>query len=413
MSAYHGPFLAGFHLSGGEEFERWVDGERARLGRMYAQALEQLAEQPAQAGELTKAVEWWSRLAREGPYNSRIALRYMRALEGAGDRAGALRHATAHADLLRAELDAVPEREVVALAERLRLESHGAPRICAGPTDLGRFRLARRHEPGAPFGCFGARPGNSPRLGSSGACRRCRAGRGGSGWSGWWGALARTAAGPVPNVSPSPSFANHTGRPDLDDLGVMAADWIVRGLMETPVVDVTDVEALYADGQYRSEGPMDPRRSRAGTAPGWRYGGATIARVTASVPGRHHRRRQWPGPQVAGAGRHIAGDTYRRTGGAAGENRGGSQPAGECSSGLSRRPRAGGAAELRRLPRVRGGSQTGSIRWPGGAGRAPPPGGETGLDLRCTAGPARVPCDLERRLCPDGLDRWRARGPHR
>jgi DNA-binding SARP family transcriptional activator len=33
VSAYHGPFLTGFHLSGGEEFERWVDGERARLGR--------------------------------------------------------------------------------------------------------------------------------------------------------------------------------------------------------------------------------------------------------------------------------------------------------------------------------------------------------------------------------------------
>jgi hypothetical protein len=67
-----------------------------------------------------------------------------------------------------------------------------------------------------------------------------------------------------------PSFANHTGRPDLDDLGVMAADWIVRGLMETPVVDVTDVEALYADGQYRSERPIDPmtfaRRNGAGMA---------------------------------------------------------------------------------------------------------------------------------------------------
>src|SRR5689334_723483 len=57
------------------------------------------------------------------PYNSRIALRYMQALDAAGDRAGALRHAAVHSELLRTDLDAVPEREVVALAERLRLES--------------------------------------------------------------------------------------------------------------------------------------------------------------------------------------------------------------------------------------------------------------------------------------------------
>ena len=36
----------------------------------------------------------------------------MQALEAAGDRAGALRHASAHSELLRTELDAAPEREV-------------------------------------------------------------------------------------------------------------------------------------------------------------------------------------------------------------------------------------------------------------------------------------------------------------
>ena len=77
-------------------------------------------------GDPVRAVEWWSRLAGEDPYNSRIALRYMQALVAAGDRAAALRHAKAHSDLLRSELDAAPEREVVALAERLRLDSRPA-----------------------------------------------------------------------------------------------------------------------------------------------------------------------------------------------------------------------------------------------------------------------------------------------
>jgi DNA-binding SARP family transcriptional activator len=269
VSAYHGPFLSGFHLSGGEEFERWVDGERARLGRRYAQALEQLAERHVQAGELTKAVEWWSRLAREDPYNSRIALRYMQALEAAGDRAGALRHATVHANLLRAELDTVPEREVVALAERLRLESRGGsngsppPARPAWDVSVSPVGASPEHPSTA------SAPGGAARRGWALPALVVVAVLGAVGVVG--GALSRERP---PALNPKrvavPIFANHTGRPDLDDLGVMAADWIVRGLIETPVVDVTDVEALYADGQYSSERPMDPmtfaRRNGAGLA---------------------------------------------------------------------------------------------------------------------------------------------------
>ncbi len=85
---YHGPFLSGFHLSDADEFERWVDGERSRLARRYGQALEQLAGRQMRDGDPVRAAEWWSRLAGEDPYNSRIALGYMQALEAAGDRAG-------------------------------------------------------------------------------------------------------------------------------------------------------------------------------------------------------------------------------------------------------------------------------------------------------------------------------------
>ena len=53
----------------------------------------------------------------------------MQALEAAGDRAGALRHANVHSELLRTDLDAAPEREVVAFAERLRLESRAASAV--------------------------------------------------------------------------------------------------------------------------------------------------------------------------------------------------------------------------------------------------------------------------------------------
>ena len=77
VGVYHGPFLNGFHLSDAEEFEHWADGERLRLARRYNQALERLAEREMKTGRPLRAAEWWSRLATEDPYNSRIAVRYM------------------------------------------------------------------------------------------------------------------------------------------------------------------------------------------------------------------------------------------------------------------------------------------------------------------------------------------------
>ena len=257
VSVYHGPFLSGFHLPGAEEFERRGDVERMRLGRRYAQALEQLAERHTSAGDPIKAAEWWSRLAREDPYNSRIALRYMEALEAAGDRAGALRHATEHSDLLRTELDAAPEREVVALAARLRSDSRGATggSLAAAPTTSGvavspdgtnAEHMSAVSTPGRPSRRAWALPTlvGVAVLGAVGVVG---------------GALTRDRG---PGLNPKrvavPVFANHTGRPDLDDVGVMAADWIIRGLMETPVVDVTDVQAVYVQGQDDPEPRTDP-----------------------------------------------------------------------------------------------------------------------------------------------------------
>ena len=46
----------------------------------------------------------------------------MAALNASGDRAEALKHASTHAAILRAELDANPDPDVEALAEKLRRE---------------------------------------------------------------------------------------------------------------------------------------------------------------------------------------------------------------------------------------------------------------------------------------------------
>ena len=68
---------------------------------------------------------------------------------------------------------------------------------------------------------------------------------------------ARSPALAPRRVAAAP-FENRTGRPDLDDLGALAADWIIRGVMETPLVDVTDLEAVYARGKDDAGRPMDP-----------------------------------------------------------------------------------------------------------------------------------------------------------
>ncbi len=259
VGVYHGPFLSGFHLSDAEEFERWADGERSRLARRYGHALEQLADRQMRDGYPLQAVEWWARLAGEDPLNSRVALRYMQALEAAGDRAGALRHASAHSQLLRTELDAAPEQEVVALAERLRLESRAPLVGTAAPA-----RPASAVS--TPLDGGGRQHLDTPLAGNPGRPSRRRwaapmvlvlAVVAGLGVLGGRLSRAKTPALAPRRVAAAP-FENRTGRPDLDDLGAMAADWIIRGVMETPLVDVTDLEAVYAWGKNDAGRPMDP-----------------------------------------------------------------------------------------------------------------------------------------------------------
>jgi DNA-binding SARP family transcriptional activator len=131
---YHGPFLDGFFLSDAPEFEHWAAGERDRLAAAYARALEALAEG---AGDVGAAVDWWKARAAHDPFDSRVALRLMQALEAGGNPAGALQHAGVHARLLQAELGVDPAPEMQALTARLRRAraAHAQPE--AGGRDNG------------------------------------------------------------------------------------------------------------------------------------------------------------------------------------------------------------------------------------------------------------------------------------
>ncbi|HEX6371415.1 MAG TPA: BTAD domain-containing putative transcriptional regulator [Longimicrobium sp.] len=127
VRAYGGPFLDGFYVSEAPEFERWAEGERDRLARGYGRALEELATVAEAAGAPLRAADWWRRLLAHDAFSSRVAMRLVRVLERAGERAAALRAAEAHVLLLREELGVGPDPELAEVMEGLRGEPPGPP----------------------------------------------------------------------------------------------------------------------------------------------------------------------------------------------------------------------------------------------------------------------------------------------
>lgn len=125
IELYSGPLLDGLSLPHAVEFEHWHDRERDRLERLYHGALEQHAEAVLRSEGPGAALPWLRRRLACTPTSSHATLLVMQALAAAGDRAGALRAADAHATLLREELDASPDAQVELLADRLRRTGFG------------------------------------------------------------------------------------------------------------------------------------------------------------------------------------------------------------------------------------------------------------------------------------------------
>jgi DNA-binding SARP family transcriptional activator len=120
VACYTAPFLDGFFLNGGGEFEEWAETERVRLANQCRVALEALAKESAGRGEHRAAVEWSRRLLALDPLSSRAALGLMTALDEAGERAEALRCGESYGVLVRSELGAEPSPELTAWVEQHR-----------------------------------------------------------------------------------------------------------------------------------------------------------------------------------------------------------------------------------------------------------------------------------------------------
>ena len=120
VSFYAAPFLDGFYLNGGGEFEDWAETERAQLAGQCRSALEVLSAQASRRHEHRAAAEWWRRLLALDPLSSHAALGLMTALDKAGERAEALRCGQAYGELVRSELGAEPSPELAEWIEQHR-----------------------------------------------------------------------------------------------------------------------------------------------------------------------------------------------------------------------------------------------------------------------------------------------------
>jgi len=120
VAVYHGPFLDGFFLDGASPFEEWVSERRGHYAACQLRALEQLAAQAADVGDLDRAREWSRRAASEDPLNSRLATAHVELLLRCDDRAGALLALRAHRDRLQAELGIPPSSRLQELEARIQ-----------------------------------------------------------------------------------------------------------------------------------------------------------------------------------------------------------------------------------------------------------------------------------------------------
>jgi len=121
LALYRGPFLAGWHLSGSAEFERWVETQRAALARTYRGICRRYAVERQDAGDTEGALRAAYRWAEHEPLEAEAQHFLIERLLEAGNEAEAKRQCDAYVQALAAaELEPLADsRALLQRVERL------------------------------------------------------------------------------------------------------------------------------------------------------------------------------------------------------------------------------------------------------------------------------------------------------
>lgn len=123
--AGYADLLAGFHVSGAPEFERWLDDARSSLRRTVVEASLRAAEAHHAAGETSEALRLARDAQRIDPDDERLLRRCLQLSAANGDLAGAHRSYRAFVVRLAREYDAEPAAETAELMTTLSTQFAG------------------------------------------------------------------------------------------------------------------------------------------------------------------------------------------------------------------------------------------------------------------------------------------------
>jgi DNA-binding SARP family transcriptional activator len=126
MSLYRGALMQSTLIADAPEFNRWLDDERDYLRLRVEETLESEAVTAEHDGNLALALRARRRSSALEPLSARVALALMQTLANAGDRAGAIQHATVFTRSLRNELDLECDESISSFVAALRRESSGS-----------------------------------------------------------------------------------------------------------------------------------------------------------------------------------------------------------------------------------------------------------------------------------------------
>jgi serine/threonine-protein kinase len=135
LELYRGDLLDGFHVSGGDGFERWLEEERVWLRRRAAQAAAALARREEDRGEPVAAALWARRACALAPENEGEVRNLIGLLGRLGDRAGAVQVYQEFARRLRVEYEVDPAPETIAAIEAVRARQPTTRSSPAPPVD--------------------------------------------------------------------------------------------------------------------------------------------------------------------------------------------------------------------------------------------------------------------------------------